>query len=195
MNSGLSFNSYVSCLRQEFFNHMAITRQKKEEVVKDVTQRFSDSASVLFVDYTGLTVAEFAELRTKLRETKAEMVVAKNTLVNLALKKSKRKDLKLDKFSGQVAIVFSGEDEVAPAKVIHEFAKANKKPEILKGILEQDILEKEKVQELAMLPSKPEMLGKLVGTLNAPVSGFVNVLTGNLRGLINVINSIKDAKA
>jgi len=174
---------------------MAITRKQKEEIVKDLAVKFDDAPSVVFVDYTGLSVADFDELRAKLRETGAEMVIAKNTLAKLALAKSKRKELKLEDMSGQMALVFAGEDEIAPAKVVYEFAKAQKKPEINLGILEMDLLPKEKVLELAKLPTKPEMLGKLVGTINAPVSGFVNVLAGNLRGLANVINSIKDAKA
>ena len=122
------------------------------------------------------------------------MVVAKNTLVKLALSKSKRKELKLDDVTGQMAVVFAGEDEIAPAKIIYDFAKKTKKPQFIKGILDMDMLTKDKVIELAKLPSKPEMLGRFVGTVAAPLSGFVNVLAGNLRGLVNVLNSVKDAK-
>lgn len=174
---------------------MAITRKQKEEIVKDLTQHFDDASSVTFVDYTGLTVTDFDEIRAKLRETEASMLIAKNTLVKLAMSKSKRKELKIDDMSGQMAVVFAGVDEVAPAKVVYDFAKKNKKPEVVMGILDMDLLEKEQVIELAKLPSKPEMLGKFVGTVAAPISGFVNVLSGNLRGLVNVLNSIKDAKA
>ncbi|MFC1721463.1 50S ribosomal protein L10 [Patescibacteria group bacterium] len=174
---------------------MAITRKQKEEIVKVLTDNFDNTSSVTFVDYTGLAVADFDELRSKLRETQAAMLIAKNTLIKLALSKSKRKELKIDDMTGQMAVVFAGGDEVAPAKVVYEFAKQKKKPEIVKGILDMDLLEKEKVIELAKLPSKPEMLGKVVGTIAAPVTGFVNVLSGNLRGLVNVLNSIKDAKA
>lgn len=174
---------------------MAITKDKKKEVVADLAKAFDESPSVIFADYTGLTVAEFSELRKELRATDAKMIVAKNTLVKRALDKSSRKDLPIEKFSGQVAVVFAGEDEVAPAKVLHDFAKESKKTEILKGILEQDVLETDQIVALAKLPAKPVLLGQVVGTLNAPVSGFVNVLAGNMRGLVNVLNSIKDAKA
>ncbi len=174
---------------------MAITRQQKEEIVKELVTNFDNAPSVVFVDYAGLSVADFDELRAKLRETGASIVIAKNTLIKLALEKSKRKELKMEQMTGQMAAVFAGKDEIAPAKVVYEFAKEQKRPEINLGILDMDILKKEKVVELAKLPTKPEMLGRLVGTINAPVSGFVNVLAGNLRGLVNVINSIKDAKA
>jgi large subunit ribosomal protein L10 len=174
---------------------MAITRKQKEAVINDLVKSFDEASSVTFIDYTGLTVAGFNDLRAQLRKTKARLIIAKNTLVRLALAKSKRKELKLDDITGQMALAFAGEDEIAPAKIIYEFAKKEKKPQILKGILEMELLPKEKVVELAKLPAKPQMLGILVGTIAAPVSGFVNVLTGNLRGLVNVINSIKDAKA
>jgi len=174
---------------------MAITRTQKEQIVKDLVTRFDEAASVTFVDYTGLTVAGFDELRQQLRKTKAKLIIAKNSLVRLALSKSKRKELKVDDMTGQMALVFAGEDEVAPAKIIYDFAKKEKKPQILKGILEMELLPKEKVIELAKLPAKPQMLGVVVGTIAAPLSGFVNVLAGNLRGLVNVINSIKDSKA
>jgi len=174
---------------------MAISRQKKEEVVKDLTEKLNDASSVFFVDYTGVSVPEVEDLRQKLRETEASFNVVKNTLIKRALDESEHKELKLDKFTGQTAVVVAGDDEVAPARVIHGFIKENKKMEILSGVLESQLLGKDKVKELALLPGKTEMLGKLVGTINAPVSGFVNVLAGNMRGLVNALNAIKDAKS
>ena len=95
-------------------------------------------------------------------------------------------------FEGGVAAVFGFEDEVAPAQLIAAFAKKHDIVSIYGGMLEGNFIDSNKVKELAKLPSKQQLLGQLVGTINAPVSGFVNVLAGNLRGLVTVLNAIKD---
>ncbi|EKD49171.1 MAG: hypothetical protein ACD_63C00244G0002 [uncultured bacterium] len=173
---------------------MAISRSKKEKVVKELVDGFDNAKSVVFIDYETMPVGDFETLRKELRKEKAKMMVVKQTLVSLALGKSKRKNIKLDKFSVPMALVFSGEDEIAPARILYNFAREHRRPAFLKGILENDLLEKDKVKELAVLPSREELLGKFVYVLQSPVRGFASVLAGNLRGLVNVLSAIKDAK-
>ena len=173
---------------------MAITRQAKEEIVKKLVDKFNKAEAVVFMDYAGMTVADFSKLRKDLRQTNGSVIIAKNTLVKRALDKSARKDLKIDQFKGPMALAFSGDDVVAPARLIQKLAKEQKKNRIVRGILEDKLIEKTAVISLAQLPTKPEMLGKLVGTIQAPVAGFVNVLAGNLRNLVQVLSAIKDAK-
>lgn len=173
---------------------MAITRKEKEEIVKKLIDKFNTAPAVVFMDYAGMTVADFRKLRKELRQTKGSVIIAKNTLVKRALDKSERQGLKLDQFHGPIALAFAGEDVVAPARLIYKLGKEQKKNRIANGILEDKLIEKTAVLSLAQLPTKPEMLGKLVGTIQAPISGFVNVLVGNLRGLIQVLSAIKDAK-
>lgn len=174
---------------------MAITRQEKEEIVKKLVDKFNSAEAVVFMDYAGMTVADFGKLRKELRKTKGSVLIAKNTLVKRALDKSDRKGLKIEQFKGPIALAFSGDDVVAPARLIQKLAKEQKKNRIMKGLLENKLIEKTAVVSLAQLPTKPEMLGKLVGTIQAPISGFVNVLAGNLRGLVQVLSAIKDAKS
>jgi len=99
------------------------------------------------------------------------------------------------KFEGRVAVVFGYEDEVAPAKIVAEFQKEHEdKVGFIAGILENKLLNAEEVSALSKLPSKRELYAKIVGSINAPVSGFVNVLAGNIRGLVNVLKAVEEKK-
>lgn len=173
---------------------MAITRKEKEEVVKKLIDKFNTAEAVVFMDYAGMTVADFRQLRKELRKTKGSVLIAKNTLVKRALDQSERKGLKLDQFTGPLALAFSGEDVVAPARLIYKLGREQKKNRVMKGILEDKLIGKTAILSLAQLPTKPEMLGRLVGTIQAPISGFVNVLIGNLRGLIQVLSALRSKK-
>lgn len=169
------------------------TRQQKKEIVKEIAEKLRNSKAVVFSDFKGLMVKDMAALRKELRASGVELKVLKKTLINVALKDA---GIEMDarKIEGQIALAVSSLDEVAAAKIIAKAAKANENLKIVGGILGVKELSAEEVNALAKLPSKEELLGKLVGTLNAPVSGFVNVLAGNLRGLVNVLKAISDAK-
>jgi large subunit ribosomal protein L10 len=95
---------------------------------------------------------------------------------------------------GQIALSLSNTDEVSGAKVIDIFSKTNENVKMLGGILGLQVMNADEVKALAKILSKEELLAKLVSTLNAPVSGFVNVLAGNLRGLVQVLNAVKEQK-
>lgn len=170
-----------------------LNRKQKETIVDALSQELEQSTTVVVCDYKGLTVANLGEVRKSLREKQAKMRVVKKTLANLALSKIGT-ELDPRKMEGQVAIVFGGEDEICTPKILADYAKKNKSFRILAGLLEKKALNDQEVLNLASLPSKQEMLGRLVGTINAPISGFVNVLAGNLRGLVNVLNAIKETK-
>jgi large subunit ribosomal protein L10 len=173
---------------------MAKTRQQKEESVNSLVNKIKESKSVVFANFQGLKVSESEELRGKCREQNVEYLASKKTLVKKALEESGFEvDTKV--FEGGVAAVFGVEDEVAPAQLLHNFAKTHEVVTFYGGVLEGNYIDSAKVGELAKLPSKQELYAKLVGSINAPVSGFVNVLAGNLRGLVSVLNNIKEAKA
>ena len=145
------------------------------------------------VDYKGLTVSQVTELRAKLREVGAQMAVVKNTLMRLAAKGTGSEVL-IDLFKGPNAIILSKDDPVAPAKVISEFLKTNEKVQLKGGALGGKFLSPEDVTQLAKMPSKEELLAKLVYTLNAVPTNFVNVLAGVPRSFLNVLNAVKDQK-
>ena len=170
------------------------TKDQKKNIVKDLAEKIKKSKAVVFSDFKGLKVKDMTDLRRELRKEETDMKVVKKTLIDLALKDA-GVELDTKKFEGQIAVAVSEKDEVAAAKIIAKFAKANENMKIVGGILGTKALAKEEVVALSKLPSKEELLAKLVGTLNAPVSGFVNVLAGNMRGLVTVLKAIGDNKA
>ncbi len=174
---------------------MPKTKDQKKRIIKDITDKIGKSKSVIFTKFNGLTVKENEELRRKLKLESGEYYVAKKTLFDLAFKDAKIAGLEIKKFMGQIAAIFGYGDEVAPARVIDIFKKDKEgKIEFLGGILENKFLDANKVSELAKLPSKLELYAKVVGSINAPVSGLVNVLAGNLRGLVNVLKAVGEKK-
>ena len=174
---------------------MAKTKEQKQEILNNLTDKVSKAKSIFFTKFNGLGVKANEELRNKLKEENSEYYVAKKTLLDLALTKNKIDKIKAKDLEGNVAVVFGFEDEVAPAKIVDDFKKdQDEKIEFISGILENKILNKEEVEALAKLPSKQELYARIVGSINAPVSGIVNVLAGNLRGLANVLTAIKDKK-
>ena len=173
---------------------MAKTKQQKEKVVAELTTGIQESKAVVFANIQGLTVQETEELRGKCREQGIACVAAKKTLVRKALSDAGM-DIDTKVFDGGIAVFVGNTDEVAPAQVVANFAKDHEITTIFGGVLEGEFIDSAKVTALSKLPSKQQLLGQLVGTLNAPVSGFVNVLAGNIRGLVTVLNGIKDAKA
>lgn len=173
---------------------MAKTKAQKKEMLDGLKDKVSKSKSIVFTKFDGLQVKENEELRNKLKEESSEYCVTKKTLLDLALKDN---DLQVDVqgFDGKISTVFGYEDEVAPAKIVDDFKKAHEDNiEFLGGILEGKFLSSEEVAALAKLPSKQELYAKIVGSLNAPVSGFVNALAGNLRNLVYVLKAIEEKK-
>lgn len=169
------------------------TKAQKKELVKDMASRVKEAKSVVFADFKGVKVKDLTSLKKELRKEGIDFKVSKKTLINIAFKEA---GIELDtkKMEGQVAVSISTQDEVAPAKIISNFSKKNENLKILGGVLESKLMDMEQVKALAKLPSKEELLAKLVGTIKAPVSGFVNVCAGNLRGLVQVLKSISEAK-
>jgi len=173
---------------------MAKTRVQKEVALEGLNTKIEKSKGVVFAKYMGLTVNEIQELRGKLKEENSEMIVAKKRLIGLMLEKAGyEKDAAKD-MDGGVAVVFGYEDEVAPAKVLADFAKEHDLVGFHGGILEGNYIDAATVTELSKLPSKAELLAKLVGSLKSPSTGFVNVLSGNLRGLVQVLNQVREQK-
>lgn len=170
------------------------TKAQKKELVKNLAEKIKSSKAVVFSDFKGFSVKDMMALRKDLREKGIDMKVLKKTLLSIALKDA---GIELDarKMEGQIAVVVSQDDEVEAAKIIAKVAKANENIKIVGGLLGKEVLSQEEVTALSKLPSKEELLAKLVGTLNAPISGFVNVMAGNLRGLVQVLKAIGEQKA
>lgn len=172
---------------------MPKTRQQKEVALKSVEHDIAQSKSMVFAGYHGLSVADMDKLRRELRGEQVKFQVIKKTILQRAFSQAK---LHIDaKQLGQgLAVAFGLSDEVAPARLLAKFQKDHDALKIYGGWLENKFIDAAAVLSLAKLPSKLELYAKLVGAINAPVSGLVNTLAGTMRGLVNVLNGIKDAK-
>lgn len=167
------------------------TKAQKQEVLDDLKDKITRQKSMVFIDFTGMKVKDIFGLRKKLKAIGGELKVAKKTLMSLAFKKT---DFDPEKLEGEIALIFGYQDEISPAKIAYQTSQENKSLKILGGFLENKFIDGEKVIELAKLPTKDELLGRLVGTISAPISGFVNVLQGNIRGLVQALNQISKTK-
>ncbi len=174
---------------------MPKSKQQKQEIARDLSVRFGKATSVVFTSFNGLGVKDNEVLRSALFAKDSEYYAAKKTLLKRGLDELKIEGADLAQLDGQVAVTFGYVDEVAPAKAIAHFKKANEgKIEFLGGILENRYIDAQAVTALATLPSKEELYAKIVGSINAPVSGFVNVLAGNLHSLVRVLSAIQTTK-
>lgn len=173
---------------------MAKTRERKEADVAKMTELFANTKLAVLTDYRGLDVPAINELRAKLREAGITYTVAKNTLVKLALANSPQKSADTTILSGPMAIAF-GADEVDAAKIVADFAKEYEALDILGAIAEDgSVLTKAEVKALASLPSREQLTAQLVGTIAAPLSGFVRLLNGNVASVVYALGAIKDKK-
>ena len=173
---------------------MSITRQDKEKIVQNLSDKFSRAKSIVFLGFKGLTVKEDGELRSSLRSEDIDYKVARKTLIKRGLKEVNIEGVEDLELEGPVGTAVSYDDEVAPARLANEYAKTNKKLKLLGGYVSNKYLDAAEIKALSLLPGKDQLRAQLVGTINAPVSGFVNVLAGNIRGLVNVLKAIEDDK-
>ncbi len=174
---------------------MAKTKEQKKQILDNLIEKISKAKSIVFTKFNGLTVKENEELRNKLRAEGGEYYVAKKTLMNLAFKDKQISGLEIKKFTGQIATIFGYEDEVSPARIVDKFRKEKEgKIEFIAGILGNKLMTEIEVSELAKLPTKQELYTKVVGSINAPISGLVNVLAANLRSLVYVLKAVGEKK-
>lgn len=173
---------------------MPINKQRKQEIVEELADKLARAKSVFFTNYFGAKANDINDLRRKFKAAGSEYTVAKKTLMERAFADSKIKGLAVKGLKGEVATIFSYEDEVTPAKILDEFTKTHEGMQVLGGILENRLLSAEQARTLAKLPSKVELYAKVVGSLQAPISGFVNALAGNLRNLVYVLKAIEGKK-
>lgn len=168
--------------------------EQKKEVVSDIQERLKSAKSIVLADYRGLTVEQDTELRKALRDAGLSYKVVKNTLTRIAADNLGLSEL--DPYiKGPTAMAYSTEDEVLTAKVMSKYASKFEKFNIKAGVVEGKLIDVDGVKALADLPSKEELIAKMLGGFNAPISGFVNVLNANIRGLVVALNAIAEKQA
>lgn len=170
---------------------MAKTRQQKEQMLDRINQKIKASKTLVISAFDKVSVSEDQELRGELKQNDVEHEVVKKTLLKKAFKDNKIADLPEEGLRGNISLT-SSEDEVAGAKILAKFSEDNEGFRILGGLFEKSWVGADKILELAKLPSHLELIAQTVGTIKAPLSGLANVLSGNVRNLINVLNNIKN---
>jgi len=170
---------------------MVLTKEDKKKLIDDFSDKASKSKAMVFTNYQGLKVQDLNQLRKNLKEKNIDFKVVKNTLVRIVLENN---NIKIDDsaLNNPAAIAFGYKDEVEPNKIVYEFAKKNKSLEILGAIVNGKFVDTNTVKSLALLPSREELYAKVIGSINAPISGIVNVLAGNLRGLVSVLKQYQE---
>lgn len=173
---------------------MVLSKLQKKNLVDGLSDRFSRAKTAIFTNYQGLKVNELDTLRSRLKEKGIEYKITKNTLVRIVLKDRKLNvdDAILDK---PAAIAFGYDDEVEPSRIVYQFTKGNDKIKILGAIVNGEYVDVNTVKSLALLPSREELYAKVVGSIAAPLSGLVNVMAGNLRGLVSVLRQYGEQKS
>jgi large subunit ribosomal protein L10 len=168
---------------------MALTREQKQKIIEDLKEKIARHKAILFLDYSNLKAKDLFSLRNLLKKEKSLLKVAKKTLLGLALKQEYPELAeKIKELEGQPCVVFSFTDEITPAKIVYQFSKENSEVKILGAFFEGEFQTPEAVIALAQLPTREELLGKLVGSLSNPMAGFVNSLRANLERFVYVLS-------
>ena len=166
----------------------------KTSVVEGVKEKMQAAQSMVLIDYRGLTVAEVTDLRNRCRKEGVEYAVIKNTMIRKAAEELGIEGLE-SMLHGPTAVAFGMTDAVAPAKILVNFIKDVKKTEIKCGVMEGKVLDVKGVEALAELPPKEVLIAKMMGSLNAPITNFVGVLSATLRSLVYAIEAVRKQKA
>ena len=169
-------------------------RNEKEAVIAEVAQLLTDTENMFVSDYRGLTVAELAQLRGKLRESGAKFKVVKNTLGGIAAERSGREAVK-DMLGGPTAVTFCGDDVVAAAKALADFARTHPQLEVRGGLLESSFIDPAGVKVLASLPPRDALIAQLVATMAAPITGLVTVLQATVSGFVRALDQVAQQRA
>ncbi len=172
---------------------MSANFEAKKVVVQEITEKIKAAKSVILVDYNKLTVKEVSELRNKCKQKGCEYKVYKNTLVRKAFNDLGFKDFDAD-LNGPTAIAF-GSDETAAAKVMVAAEKDYEQKIVLKsGFVDNAYVDKSGVKALATMPSREELVAKMLGSMQAPMSNFVGVLNNLVAGIVRVLAAVADKK-
>lgn len=169
------------------------SRKLKEKKVEEIKAELQKAKAIVLTDYRGLVVAEINKLRRMLKEEGVQYKVVKNTLTRLAVRELDLGGLE-PYLQGPTAVAYGYDDPVVPVKLLVKFARGNEHLKIKGGVLEKNILNEKELRQIAGLPSKDVLLSKTLACFQAPLAGMLNVLQGNMRNLIYVLEAIRKQK-
>lgn len=171
-----------------------MNRTEKQTQIDSLREQFDRASFSIVAEYKGLSVTQVTGLRDELRKVDGRFRVVRNTLARRAVAEHPAEGL-ATYFTGPVGVVFAFGDPAATAKVVKAFAKESGTFGVTAGLIEGELLDAGGVAKIADLPSREELLARVVGAVNSPVSGLVNVLAGPVRGLLNALNAVAAGKA
>jgi large subunit ribosomal protein L10 len=167
---------------------------QKVEAVSEIMDRFSSASAVILADYRGLTVKEMQQLRANMREAGGEIKVYKNSLTEIAMRELGLPDMG-GLLEGPTAFAFSSGDPVAPAKALNTFLKEHPALELKGGLIDGAVIDVAGIKTLATLPSREELIAKLMGSMLNPVRGFMSVANAPAAAFVRTVQAVADQKA
>lgn len=173
---------------------MAKTQTEKSELLKKYKDILETKSGYLLVNSDKVNTSAVTKLKIKLKDANANYTVVQNSIFKIALQETNQ-PLETQEIDGPTAVIYFDEDPTAPAKLVKEMQKETDLLNAKYGVYEGEFLSEERVMQLAEIPSREVLLSRLVGTMNAPLTGFMNAVTGNVRGLTMVLKGISEKSA
>jgi large subunit ribosomal protein L10 len=163
--------------------------ERKITTVANLTEKMSRMQLAVVADYRGLTVAEIGNLRAKLREHGAEMIVAKNTLLRIAARETGHETLET-LLQGPTAVTFAYDDVAKVAKALDDYVKSSKKVTVRGSMLGKNVVPADGLTDIAKMPSREEVLGQIVGGINAPIASLIGVINAPVNDVAGILNAV-----
>ena len=170
-------------------------RTDKEHIVAGVTEVAARARGMFFTDFTGLTVGQATELRREFRKSGVSYKVVKNTLIRKALESIGGYDKVYDRLTGPTGVAFAFDDPVAPAKIIRKFSEKHNKLSLKVCVIEKEVYDGSKLDELAKMPTRKELMAGILGCVQAPLVSVPNIVQAVLRDVVSLIGEIEKKKA
>ncbi|HUI29532.1 MAG TPA: 50S ribosomal protein L10 [Candidatus Acidoferrales bacterium] len=165
-------------------------RNEKEQIVAEVTDLMSNSSSLFFTDFAGMTVAESNELRREFQKNGVKYKVVKNTLIKKAMLGFSSDQSVNEYMVGQTAVAFGSDDPTTPAKVLKKFFDKNQKPTTKAFVVDKQVFDGKRLAEFASMPSKAEVVASILGSLQSPIAGIAGSISAVMRDLVMVIDAV-----
>ena len=170
-------------------------KNEKTKIVAELKDKISRAHGMYFADFTGITVQQVNELRRELYKAGIEYRVAKNTLVRKALESLSGYDQVYEKLVGPTAIAFGYDDPIMAAKILKKFSEKNNVLKVKACVIEKQVYDGNELSNIANMPSRPEMMASIIGSIQSPISGLVGTINAVMRDLVNVLDAIEKKKA
>jgi large subunit ribosomal protein L10 len=173
---------------------MAISREKKTELLKEYKDILKNKEGYFLVRSDSVDTATITDLKKELKQHNGNFSVLKNTIFKIALQDTDQ-PVEIQDFDGATAVIYFDDDPTTPAKLVKDIQKETEQMDAKGGVFEGEFLTEEKVMQLAEIPSREELLGMLVGSMSAPLTGFMNAVTGNVKGLTVALKGISEKES